>query len=105
MLKKEPLIANRTRKICGPFGWIPREFITLGCIKRCSREELILYLFLVVVGDRNGLSFYGEKRICELLDMDLYELKESRRGLENKSYIKYDKPLYQVLSLPEGVIC
>lgn len=101
MIKKEPIISERVRRIEGAFGWIPREFIVCGHIKELTREELLLYFFLVAVGDRQGLSFYGDKRVCEILKIDQDTLKRCRIGLEEKSYIEYEKPLYQVLSLPK----
>lgn len=100
MIKKEPIEPDRIRKINGPFGWIPREFITNGYIRGFTKEELLLYFFLSVIGDSKGLSFYGDKSICEFLKIDPDALKRVRQGLEEKSYIRYQKPLYQVLPLP-----
>lgn len=102
MIKKEPIEPDRIRKINGPFGWIPREFITNGYIREFTKDEILLYFFLSAIGDSMGLSFYGDRSICEFLKIDLDALKQGRQGLEKKSYIKYQRPLYQVLSLPKG---
>lgn len=100
MIKKEPLVRERVRQIEKPFGWIPRRFIGDGYIKRCSGEELLLYFFLVVVADKHGLSFYGDRTICDFLGVKEEVLKSSRERLIKKSLIAYQAPLYQVLSLP-----
>lgn len=102
MIKKEPIEPDRIRKINGSFGWIPRGFITNGYIRGFTKDEILLYFFLSVIGDSMGLSFYGDRSICEFLKIDLDALKQCRIGLEEKSYIKYQRPLYQVLSLPKG---
>lgn len=100
MIKKEAIVPERVRRIKGPFVWIPRDFITTGYLKMCSREELMLYFFLVSAGDRCGLSFYGDKRIGEMLGIDQNSLVQARSRLQELSLIEYQKPLYQVLSLP-----
>lgn len=69
-----------------------------------SLEEIALYLFLSAVADRNGLSYYGDVRLCSLLKIDLGALGEARRRLIAGSLIAYEAPLYQVLSLPEAPV-
>lgn len=100
MIKKDALEPGRIRKIEGPFGWIPRKFIMDGYTMVCNKDELLLYFFLVSVGDNHGLSFYGDRRICELLSIEQGALEDSRQKLQERSLIAYKKPLYQVLSLP-----
>ena len=62
--------------------------------------EILLYLFLVSVSDRNGLSFYHDDRMASLLKIDLPALGQAREGLVLRSLLAYESPLYQVLSLP-----
>jgi hypothetical protein len=62
--------------------------------------EILLYLFLVAVSDRNGVSFYHDDRIASLLKIDLPALGQAREGLVLRSLVAYQPPLYQVLSLP-----
>ena len=69
MITKKVLVANRVRRIDGGFGFIPHRFLTNGFLKTLSQRELMLYLFLVLVADRQGLSFYGYDRTCALLHM------------------------------------
>jgi Flp pilus assembly CpaF family ATPase len=63
--------------------------------------ELSLYVFLVVAGDRNGVSWYGYDRICSMLRMDLNLYLEARNALIDKDLIAFDGSRFQVLSLPE----
>lgn len=65
-----------------------------------STIEILLYLFLVAVSDRNGVSFYHDDRIASLLKIDLSALGRAREGLVRRSLLAYEFPLYQVLSLP-----
>jgi hypothetical protein len=58
-----------------------------------------LYLFLVTVGDANGLSYYGDKSIMKRLLMDQNLLQDARRNLIQNGMIAWQEPIYQVLSL------
>ncbi len=100
MAIKRLLCPNRIRKIEGSFGWIDHRFVTGGFLPDLSMAEILLYLFLVAVSDRHGLSFYHDDRIASLLKIDLPALGRAREGLVRRSLVAYDCPLYQVLSLP-----
>jgi len=91
---------DRIRKITGSFSWIDHRFISGGFIRNLSREEILIYLFLVAVSDRQGLSFYHDDRICSLLKIDLASLGEARESLVERSLITWRSPVYQVLALP-----
>jgi len=97
---KKLLRPDRVRKIEGSFSWIDHRFITGGFLRDLSTIEILLYLFLVAVSDRNGLSFYHDDRIATLLKIDLASLGKAREGLIVRSLVAYDPPLYQILSLP-----
>jgi len=100
MQTKRVLDPERVRKIEGSFSWIDHRFITGGFLRELSTLEILLYLFLIAVSDRNGLSFYYDDRIASLLKVDLSALGQAREGLVLRSLIAYEAPLYQVLSLP-----
>ncbi len=100
MRSKRVLNPERVRKIDGSFSWIDHRFITGGFLRDLSTLEILLYLFLVAVSDRNGLSFYYDDRIASLLKIDLVALGQAREGLVLRSLVAYEPPLYQVLSLP-----
>lgn len=99
-MKKRVLIPSRIRSIQGGFAFIPHRFLGDGFIQRLEPCELLLYLFLVMVSDACGLSYYGDASICRLLKMDTDELEHSRRVLIETDLIAFKVPLYQVLELP-----
>lgn len=100
MSVKKLLRPDRIRKIEGSFSWLDHRFITGGFLRDLSTIEIVLYLFLVAVSDRNGLSFYHDDRIVTLLKIDLASLGKAREELVMRSLVAYDPPLYQILSLP-----
>jgi hypothetical protein len=95
---------ERIRKIAGSFSWIDHRFVSGGFLRDMSRDEILVYLFLVAVSDRHGLSFYHDDRICSLLKIDLASLGDAREGLIERSLIIWRSPVYQVLSLPSEPI-
>lgn len=97
---KKLLRPERIRKIEGSFSWIDHRLITGGFLLDLSTLEILLYLFLVAVSDRNGISFYHDDRIASLLKIDLVSLGKARAGLVQSSLLAYEPPLYQILSLP-----
>jgi hypothetical protein len=58
-------------------------------------------VFLVLVADRNGLSYYGYDTICTLLRCTRNDYLVARNGLIAKDRIACDGPLFPVLSLPD----
>jgi hypothetical protein len=62
---------------------------------------LLLYFLLVLVGDRHGLSYYSQDRLCTMLRMTLDDFIRVRGSLIEKSLIAFDGFMFQVLSLPE----
>jgi len=101
MIKKKILVAERIRKVDGGFSFIPHRFLTGGFLSSLNPHELLLYFFLVLSGDRNGLSFYSYDKICTLLQMSLDQYIQARNGLMEKDLIAFDGTIYQVLSLPK----
>ena len=100
MIKKKILNPSRIRCVKGGFSFIPHRFLTDGFWSSLSPDELLLYFFLILAGDRNGLSFYSYDKICTLLGMCLDQYIQARDGLLKKDLIAFDGTIYQVLSLP-----
>ena len=73
-------------------GWI---------LASLNQIEILLYLFLVLVSDRYGLSFYSYDAICSLLQITLDQYIEARDSLIRKDLIAFDGTRFQVLGLPE----
>lgn len=104
MIDKTPLVPERIRHIKGSFSFLDHRFLRRGFWQTLSHAELLLYFFLILVGDRNGVSFYSYDRICSLLEMHLDDYILARNGLIRKDLIVFDGHLYQVLSLPESPV-
>lgn len=102
MIEKTPLCPQRLRKITGSFAFIEHRFLRDGFLQSLTHYELLLYLFLVLVADRRGLSYYSYDKICTLLRISLDEYLCARDALIQKDLIAFDGYLYQVLSLPQN---
>ncbi len=96
-----PICPDRVRKIKGSFAFIEHRFLHGGFWSELDQVSLLLYLFLVLVSDRNGLSYYTYDKICTLLKTTLEDYIEARNDLIEKDLIAFDCRLFQVLSLPE----
>ncbi len=97
--RKRVLMPSRIRRIRDGFSWIDRRFLRDGWAERLSREEILLYFFLVAVADQHGLSFWGDARVGGTLKLPLPELVRARDGLLRHGLVAYEPPLYQVLDL------
>jgi len=104
MLKKKVLNPDRIRCIDGGFSFIPHRFLLEGFLASLNQKELLLYLFLIIASDRNGLSYYSYDRICTLLQFNLDEYIAARNGLIEKDLIAFDGSLFQVLALPPKAV-
>jgi hypothetical protein len=100
MLTKRILNAGRIRRIAGGFSFIPHRFLVDGFLASLDQPEIILYLFLILAGDRHGLSCYSYNTICTLLQIDIDEYIAARDGLIEKDLIDFDGRIFQVLDLP-----
>jgi hypothetical protein len=99
---RSPIIAERVRRIEGGFSFVPHRFLHGGFFASLSRDELLLYFFLVLAGDRNGVSFYGHDAICTLLDLENDVYLTARKGLLEKDLLAFDGRRFQILSLPDA---
>jgi hypothetical protein len=104
MIKKRILESDRVRRIQGGFSFIPHRFLTDGFLASLDQTEVLLYLFLVLASDRNGLSFYSYDAICTLLQITADDYVKARDALIRKDLIAFDGTLFQVLDLPEKPI-
>jgi hypothetical protein len=97
---REPLVCHRIRKIEGSFAWISHRFLRSGFLASLSQHELILYFFLVLAADRQGLSYYHYDKICSLLRFSVEDYIVARDQLIEKDLIAFNGTFFQVLSLP-----
>jgi len=97
---RAPIFPDRIRKICGSFSWIEHRFLHDGFLRTLAPEELLLYYFLVTVGDRNGVSYYDYEKICQLLKLPLEAYIRARDALVQRGLVAYRQGVFQVLPLP-----
>jgi hypothetical protein len=97
---RNPLIPDRVRTITGSFAFIEHRFLRHGYWATLGHHELLLYFFLVLVSDRQGLSFYSYDKICSLLTLTVDQYILARDSLIDKELLAFDGTFFQVLSLP-----
>jgi hypothetical protein len=98
-----PIVPSRVRDVDrrGGFAFVPNRFLHDGFFTALSDSERSLYLFLVLAGDRNGVSYYHFDRICAALEVSLERYIDTRNSLIKKDLIAYDGIRFQVLALPD----
>src|SRR5215469_1102720 len=71
MLKSrpQPPRPDRRRSIRGSFSWIDHRFLREGFDQGLTRLEKLFYYVLVAVSNQDGVSFYSDARLAELLDI------------------------------------
>lgn len=100
MIQKKLLDNQRIRKIEGSFAFIEHRFLRQRFYEYLTHHELVLYLFLILAADRQGISYYSYDHICKRAELILEEYILARDGLINKNLIAFDGFFFQVLSLP-----
>ncbi len=101
MIHKHLLRPDRLRHIPPSFSWVDPRLVRHDYLRRAAPRTWALYLFLVIVADVQGLSYYSDAAIARHLNLDPPELSAARQQLLQVDLIAYQKPLYQVLALPE----
>ena len=87
--------------IDGSFAWIGHRFLRGGFFTSLNHNELLLYFFLVLAADPQGLSYYHYDKICSLLRLPLDDYIVARNQLIDKDLLAFDGTFFQVLSLPQ----
>jgi len=101
--RPQPPRPDRRRSIHGSFSWIDHRFLREGFDQGLTRLEKLLYFVLVAVSNQDGVSFYSDARLAELLDIRFpHELEAARNELVARDLIAYEDGIYQVLDLPVG---
>jgi hypothetical protein len=92
----------------GPMRWarsysiIDHQILHGRYLHRLSHESMVLYLFLVVVGDRRGRSFYSDRSIMEILRLSSSTLHHAREELLSEELISYRRPYWEVNNITQG---
>ena len=99
---RPPIVPDRVRAIGREgFAFLPNRFLRDGFFASLSRDELTLYLLLVLAGDRQGVSFYGYDALCSLLGTHLDRFLVARNALIDLDLVAFDGTRFQVLALPD----
>jgi len=98
MPRKRVLRPDRLRRVAPQFSWMYQRLVRERHIERCDVPALALYLVLVIVADAQGLSYYGEASLAQLLSMPQARVLQARADLMRLDLIAYEAPIYQVLS-------
>jgi len=101
-IQRAPIAPERIRTINGSFVFVPHAFLRRGFFATLTTEERGLYFFLLLAGDRRGVSFYHYDSICAALECSLDIYLAARNGLIDKDLIAFDGSRFQVLSLPDA---
>lgn len=99
MTVKRILCAARLRRIPAQFSWVDPRLVFGGYLGRLDTHAAALYLLLVTVADAQGLSYWGDARVTQLLHTTRSRLARSRGQLVDAGLLAYESPLYQVLAL------
>jgi hypothetical protein len=99
-VSRPPIRPNRVRNVRRGFAAVPNRFLHDGFFAALSHVERSIYFFLVLAGDRNGVSYYGYDRICSTLAITPDRFVAARNALIDKDLIATDGTRFQVLSLP-----
>jgi len=99
MKEKKLIQPHRVRRVPAQFSWLDHRLVRDNHLQRCAPNSWALYLFLVVVADAQGLSYYSEASITGYIQLDLPSLRSARCELIQARLIAYEKPFYQVLDL------
>lgn len=99
MVEKRLIAPARLRTPPSGFGWVDHRLVREGIIRECSTDALALYLVLVTVSDRQGLSFYGDALLCTMLGWSRKRLQQARETLQNADLLAWEPPIYQLLNI------
>ncbi|MGE0712321.1 MAG: hypothetical protein AB7N76_32830 [Planctomycetota bacterium] len=92
------------------FGWLDAALVSEGVLRELAPEDLAVYAFLCLVGDRQGVSFYSLARLG--LELGLDEQRAHRalarlRALDLVAFAPFfahsPDGFHQVLAFPRGL--
>ena len=81
---------KRVRKIENSFAWIDHRLLRNGYLQVMTHLDQALYLFLVLVADRHGVSFYRKEKVCDILGLDFRQFEVARDRLIDLKLIAFE---------------
>ena len=99
--RPQPPRLDRIRSIRGSFSWIDHRFLREGFDQGLTRLEKLFYFVLIAVSNQDGVSFYSDERLGEILEIQhAHDLTGARSELIDRDLIAFEHGIYQVLDLP-----
>jgi len=86
------------------YSIVDHQLLHGGYLGRLTHPALALYLFLIVVGDREGRSFYSDASIGGILRLSGTALADARQELIASGLIRYRRPHWWVESLTRATL-
>lgn len=90
---------DRLRRVPAHFSWVDHRLVRNKHMQYCETKSWAMYLFLVTVGNAQGVSWYSDTSMAKLMNVPECILVEARRQLESSGLIAFEPPFYQVLDL------
>lgn len=87
------------------YSIVDHQLLHGGFLARLTHPALALYLFLCVVGDKEGMSYYGDASVMRILRLSARELDSARSELIISKLLEYRRPYARILNLtkPSGM--
>ena len=98
-MESKVICPERRRLMPARFNWIDPRLVKDGHLAGVSADSGTLYLFLVCVGNRDGVSWYSESRMKTLVRLG--DFGKARAELIEHGLIAWQAPYYQVLAVPQ----
>ena len=81
------------------YGIVDHQLLHGRYLHRLSHVGLSLYLFLTVVSDVSGRSFYGPTTIADILRLSPHQFDQALSELLDLKLIEYRRPYFILLNL------
>jgi hypothetical protein len=82
------------------YSIVDHQLLHQGFFHHLSVEALALYLFLIVVSDREGKSYYAERTLIDILRLPPERFSTALVELTHSGLIDYRRPYFWVKNLP-----
>lgn len=86
------------------YSIVDHQLLHRGFFQYLSVEALALYLFLVVVSDREGKSYYAEKTVADVLKLSPEKYGTALLELVRSDLVDFRRPFFWVKNIPSEKI-
>lgn len=99
-MRAEPLEPRRIRSPRGAYGWVDLRIVIDGHLQALDPSAALTYLFLCVVGNREGISFWSRSRMGRILNLPVETVEIALQTLVEADLIAATDRVVQVLPVP-----